>query len=158
MSWLNVFDKPWRNLPWLHPRNLKYLKSNFECAKQRITKGWCYRDWFNLDSWFETVFPELLEEFVKNHHGLPNKDYSKNPPEFIHWSKGNFTAEEEEKYDAVYRDYLLELAQHLRNAGVEWEDSELKDKYSYLEYNDYCQKELEKGLDMLKQCFFELWD
>ena len=158
MSWLNVFDKTWHNLPWFHPKNLKYLKSNFECAKQRITKGWCYRDWFNLDNWFETVFPELLEEFVKNHHGLPNKDYSKNPPELIHWYKGNFTEEEEEKYDATYRSYLLELAQHLRNAGVEWEDSELKDKYSYLEYNDYCQKELEKGLDMLKQCFFELWD
>lgn len=158
MSWLNVFDKTWRNLPWFHPKNLGYLKSNLECAKQRITKGWCYRDWFNLDYWFETVFPELLEDFAKNHQGLPCKDYSKNPPELIHWYKGNFTEEEEEKYDAAYRSYLLELVQHLRNAGVEWEDSKLKDKYSYLEYNDYCQKELEKGLDMLKQCFFELWD
>lgn len=158
MSWLNVFDKAWYNFSWFHPKNLRYLKSNLECAKQRITKGWCYRDWFNLDGWFVTVFPELLEDFAKNHHGLPNKDYSKNPPELIHWYKGNFTKEEEDKYDAAYKNYLLELAQHLRNAGVEWEDNELKDKYSYLEYNDYCQKELEKGLDMLKQCFFELWD
>ena len=155
MSWLNVFDKTWHNLPWFHPKNLKYLKSNLECAKQRITKGWCYRDWFNLDRWFTSVFPDLLEDFVKHHHGLPNKDYSKNPPEPLLWPFNSYTKEEEDNYNKNYEVYLLEISQHLRNAGKDYCDSSFN---SYTEFEEYCQEELNKALDMLKPVFFELWD
>ena len=158
MSWLNVFDKTCSNLPWFHPRNLKYLKSDFDCAKQRITRGWCYRDWYNLDNWIETVLPELLEDFVKNHHGLPNKDYSKIPPEPIQWVENCYTKEEQDKFNKNYENYLLEIAQHLRNAGEEYFDSNLKDTLTYPEFEKYCQEELNKALDMLKPVFFELWD
>ena len=157
MSW-NVFEKTWSNLPWFHPKNLKYLKGNMECAKDRISKGWCYRDWFNLDMWFISVFPDLLEDFVKHHHGLPNMDYSKNPPEPILWPFNSYTKEEEENYNKIYEDYLLEIAQHLRNAGEEYDDSPLKDKLSYPEFEEHCQEEINKALDMLKPVFFELWD
>lgn len=158
MSWLNVFEKTWSTLPWFHPRNLKYLKSDFDCAKQRITRGWCYRDWYNLDNWTTTVLPELLEDFVKNHHGLPNKDYSKIPPEPIHWVGNCYTKEEQDKFNKDYEKYLLEIAQHFRNAREEYYDSPLKDKLTYPEFEEYCQGEINKALDMLKPVFFELWD
>lgn len=158
MGWLNVFDKDWSSLPWFHPKNLKYFKSNLECAKQRITRGWCYRDWYNLDNWIETVFPEMLEDFVKNHHGLPNKDYSKTPPEPILWAENQYTKEEQDKFNDIFEEYLLEIAQHLRNAREEYYDSELKDKLTFSEFEEYCQKEVNKALDMLKPVFFELWD
>lgn len=165
MSWLNTFDRVWKNKPWFHPKNLRYFKSNLECAKQRISKGWCYRDWYNLDGWFTTVFPELLEDFVKNHHGLPNYDYSKNPPEFINWEFGEEDSknwanrdEKEDYYNKIYEKYLLEMANHFRNAGKDFFDEKESYDVQWEEFYKYRRAELEKGLDMLKPVFFELWD
>lgn len=167
MSWLNVFDKTYKSLSWFHPRNFKYLKSDLECAKMRATKGWCYRDWYNLDSWFSTVLPELLEDFVKHHHASPNYDYAKTPPELIPWGQKWISPEDEKRFNKNFENYLLEIAHHLRNSNKDYldleEETETTDSNEailvrYKKYNEYCQKELNTALDMLKPVFFELWD
>ena len=40
---------------------------------QRICKGYCDRDLWNIDYWFLQQFPSMLEEFKKNTHGYPSQ-------------------------------------------------------------------------------------
>jgi len=76
----NVWDKtdfwyerkrPWK-LPELIFRNIKY-------SWQRITKGYCNKDLWNIDYWFMSLMPDMLQQFKNTRHGSPGilgKDYT----------------------------------------------------------------------------------
>ena len=72
------------------PRQLKW-------AKQRITKGYCRSDWYDMDSWFAHVVADMFDEYAENTCSHP-------------WEINN---------PDDWKDILKEMATHLRNAGIE---------------------------------------
>lgn len=55
--------EPYR-LPHLVFQNIKY-------SWQRITKGYCDKDLWNIDGWFMDIMPNMLQQFKENRHGSP---------------------------------------------------------------------------------------
>lgn len=54
---------PWRILSnW--PRNFKYIARAFKMAYQRITKGFCDWDRYNLDYYYAALIGDSLKEFA----------------------------------------------------------------------------------------------
>lgn len=52
---------PWK-IPGLVLRNIKY-------SFQRITKGYCDKDLWNIDYWFMNLMPDMLQQFKDTKHG-----------------------------------------------------------------------------------------
>lgn len=45
--------------------------NNLKCCVQRIKNGFCYRDIWNINSWFLNVIPDMLDELKNTAHGFP---------------------------------------------------------------------------------------
>lgn len=47
------------------------LVFDLKCCVQRIRKGYCTKDLWNMDDWFTDVIPDMLEEFDCTRTGFP---------------------------------------------------------------------------------------
>lgn len=56
--------RPWKMLG-LVLRNIKY-------SFQRVTKGYCDKDLWNIDYWFMNLMPDMLQQFKETKHGFPS--------------------------------------------------------------------------------------
>ena len=56
--------RPWK-IPGLVLRNIKY-------SFQRVTKGYCDKDIWNIDYWFMNLMPDMLQQFKDTKHGSPS--------------------------------------------------------------------------------------
>lgn len=57
---------------WRHPfEPVVQLFRDIKYCYQRITKGYCDRDVWNMFSWFLSVVPSMLEELKETTHGAP---------------------------------------------------------------------------------------
>ena len=132
-SWLNLsyLNKSYKGLPFLHPKNLKDLYPIHKQRKNRAFKGWCNRDIWNFDGWFQQVIPDMLEELAKTHVGYPMIDFDKTRKtgkrEYLDWrelTREKFNSDEEYKIAEeaqckAWEDYLKEIATHIRNSVEE---------------------------------------
>ena len=50
---------------------LKQIGRNIKWAYQRITRGWCDKDVWNLDCWFLDVVVPMLKHLKETKHGYP---------------------------------------------------------------------------------------
>ena len=67
---LTVFSRaPYGRRDIFH-RVLWFFKS-INCAWQRATKGYCYRDLWSLDWFYTQLFIDSIREFKKGLHGAP---------------------------------------------------------------------------------------
>ncbi len=41
--------------------------------QQRAVKGYSYRDVWHIDTWFETIMPQMLTDLKQTKHGVPNE-------------------------------------------------------------------------------------
>ena len=169
MNVLKYFPCSWRHYPW------KFFEDcwlNIKAAYQRITRGFAYRDLFNIDNWFLDIFPEMLKEFRENLYSFPgNNEF----PTFESWTT-----------------YLEEMETHFRNANEnqkvelnEWEEDCLKYPMKWqknkgevcltmidntpkdiaekwlareTEIEAWRKEELKKSFEMLQKSFHDLWD
>ena len=156
----NIFEKNYKGK--YAYKNLKYIPDDIKCVKNRLSKGWCHRDWFNMDSWFLSTIPDMLDEMAEKHQAYPiiegvtvdDLNYYDGNEAFKRWTS-----------------YLKEMAQHFRNADEElcpeknqyesdiWVRDDI-DKWQKrsLEIMDYRNKELETAFNMMSKVFFHLWD
>ena len=63
----SVFEKPYIKTPIA---TLKRFLKSLKWAWQRATKGYCEKDVWNIDSWFLSIIPCMLEELKNNHMGF----------------------------------------------------------------------------------------
>ena len=159
MYTLNVFHTKYYS--WKCPsqwfKNIKLFFRQFKYAWQRITRGFCDADTWDLKDYYTNLFHATLTYFANNLHDAPY----------------NFFDEELEV--GPWQDYLLEMARHFYNAdssnGVienEYEEAhllnldneELSKQYVARENEivKWRSKELKKGLDMLQEVYEDLWD
>ena len=138
---LNVLEKapyPW----WQLWKTVPFYFGNIKCAWQRVTKGYCYRDVYDLSQYYSELFSATLIELSKTTHGYPS-DFEDMEP---------------------WRDYLVEMAKHFRAAGPDVQE----DDYSKLKpeelikvvMNESHTRELHfnKAIKMLQERFYDLWD
>ncbi len=76
MSHLKIFTFPFKTSYYFkHP--IIFITDfirNVRWAYQRITKGYCESDLWNMDWWFLEIFPAMLREFINNADGYPGYD------------------------------------------------------------------------------------
>ena len=158
---LNVFRSKYHYYSWKHPsqwfKNIKLFFRQFKYAWQRITRGFCDADIWNLKRYYENLFHATLTHFANNLHSAPNNFY------------------DEELSVGPWQDYLREMARHFYNADMtndvleneykeaHWlnpDNEELSKQYFSREHEiaEWCNEELKKGLDMLQEVFEDLWD
>ncbi len=88
----------------------KEVLNDLKCCVQRIRKGFCYRDLWNIDSWFLCVIPDMLEEFANTTRSIPGR--------FLK-GDGSETEEESRKIFARWKGILTEMAFLFREANRE---------------------------------------
>ena len=68
----SVWDKQDFKREWKHPRNfLRLFLRNIKYSQQRITKGYCDKDVWDIDYWFLNLIPDMLQEFKDTQTGYP---------------------------------------------------------------------------------------
>lgn len=140
MNKYNVFNKTLPHRSWLYWENLRHIPYQLKKAKQRATRGFATSDWFNMDSWFGSVIPEMLEEFSEKCYAHP----------------AEMTPEE-------WKDILNEMAFRLRNAT---DENVIDKKFSHManslakdrEQDKWRREELHKFLELFEEHFYSLWD
>ena len=142
-----------KNLPYAPIRTLKDLFLDIKYFNHRGKHGWADIDWFNLDNYLLHILPDMLEALANRSYG-----YSEN---YID-ADGNKV---EGKTPEDWKNYLLEMAQHFRNADEDQtpiENNILNDRQAWFkkecEISEWRLKEVQKGLKMLGDNFFQLWD
>lgn len=133
---------------WLRYR-VKELFSSLKWKIQRFKRGYADVDVWDFESWFLDIIPKMLTQLKKQLHGCPIN------MEFEDWEN-----------------YLQEMINHFEVASTIYDiDEYYPDDYKYLseseknslrekstEHVKYCEEELHKGLKMLEERFFDLWD
>lgn len=70
----------------LHPwKIVVQFFRNWKMARQRARRGWCDRDWWNMDYWFLEVVPDMLRALAENCHGFPDGDDFPTYDSWVHW-------------------------------------------------------------------------
>ena len=133
---------------WLRYR-VKELFSSLKWKIQRFKRGYADVDVWNFESWFLDTIPKMLTQLKKQLHGCPIN------MEFEDWEN-----------------YLQEMINHFEVAStIDDVDDYYPEDYVYLseaekdllreksvEHIKHCKEELHKGLQMLEERFFDLWD
>lgn len=83
-------------------KNIKHFFFDLKCCRDRILKGYCEKDMWDMDVWFLTVIPDLLDLFEKKTNGIPSEFveavsielYGKSSEEMLYNTEKNFTDDE----------------------------------------------------------------
>lgn len=152
---------------------IKWFFRSIHCAWQRITKGFCYRDVWNLDTYYSKLFVSTLIYLKNNHTGCPNEFYDEENDSSEAWvnylnevaTHFNNYLDEYEIQKNEYRD-LISSRNLIKEDGFyvtepeSPEQQEISKKWFEREYEIQKWKEVEKdkGFEMLKKHFTSLWD
>lgn len=174
---LSVFQKsPYRKRCIIE--NIKYYCGCLRYAWQRATKGYCYRDIWDLDHFYTQLFIDSITYFKNNLHGAPSDLYDEKNDSIEKWEnyldemvlhfynsleenevqKNEF----EEEYHRLNPFEIIKNDQGFYSLKENHEAEAIKIREKWLERDkeiyDWRASELNKGLDMLKERFHDLWD
>lgn len=156
MSNNNVFVKSGYALSYKlrHPiKEMKWFLRNVKFGIQRMNRGYCDADVWNLNYWFLETVPNMLKDLKESAHGYPGIGEADTPEK---WKKlldrmiWLFNEANEEKCSIKNR------------YEADWLDGndEIKKKYFEEEkrisvYRDECKNE---GFELFSKWFWHLWD
>ena len=133
---------------WLRYR-IKELFSSLKWKVQRFKRGYADVDVWNFETWFLGTIPKMLTQLKKQLHGCPInmefKDWENYLQEMINHFEVASTIDDVDDY---YPEDYVYLSESEKNS--------LREKS--IEHVKYCEEELHKGLKMLEERFFDLWD
>lgn len=135
---------------WYKKKNIfKKIKLFFQGIKfkrQRIKYGWCEADTWNMDCWFISVVPPMLQYLRDNTHGYP----------------GTMTAEE---WNGILNRMIVlfnELDEEKCTQKNEYDDCISENKGAWLnrykEIGEYQEKCKNEAFELFSKYFFNLWD
>lgn len=144
-------------------RKIKY-------AYQRARYGFCERDIYNLDHYLSNVIKNSIEYLAKNHNGYPTSyanKYSNDDVANRKWTEdlktiaNCFHYAQEDNVTPKFWDMYYKTI-------IKKEKSKEKSEWPQDQYDEEVRKETErtkfiehnknKGFDLLKKNFFNLWD
>lgn len=148
-----------------HAFKSKNLFKNIKYCYQRITRGYCDADLWDMDGWFLITVPNMLKAFAKNHMGHPSAFE-------MEWFENN-----QEKIGMTYADYVISDNWNDTNERLfsecdkAWEDELIQiaenfDKANYYFNEKLCEKDSfqkaqgfkDKAFADFSKWFFYLWD
>lgn len=165
MNKLNVFNTQW--CPWKYPsnwiRNARLFFRQFKWAYQRMTRGFCDFDTWDLDNYYLELFYQTLNHLAENTHGWPSSEkfpnfedwqnYLKELADYFYRANDTNDFYEHPAEDKWWND--IEKQGDIIHAESEHTDdmiAEATDLY-YKRDND-----MREGLDKMKEVFWNLWD
>ena len=149
----------------LHPWTVIAHKfRDIHCAWLRANKGYCYRDIWEIDNWFLSIVPEMLDEYIKIHTGHPSDMTDEEWVAIINAMAQSFRNADERstEFTNPYRDEYLKTLEIDYNAGrlLCHADNELDENYhkKEKEKNDFMEKSLDEGMRLFRKHLRKLWD
>ena len=156
-------------------------------VKQRVKKGYSYRDLWSIDWWFLTVMPDMLEDFANEKYlGIPMSvivKFEQEHPDITgdekdeaciqqwrhtireiahHLREGHLPKEQINEYDEeFFNAYSLNksLEQEDFNKPLTTEQEEIREKWRKRqdEIDKYQMEQFKIGMEMLTENMFDLW-
>ena len=190
MNNLNVFNQTYS--PWRYPsnwiRNIRLFGRQFKWAYQRITRGFCDADVWDLDTHLSEYLAQTIEHLAKTSHSYPGteefptyeswKTYLMEIANKFKYSLSELPNEYEDAWSKMYEEFDAEyglFGKKLEEQAIKEKKpsirahfpSEIKKEWKTITEN-YLDKELEndkkkyatqlEALDMIKHCWGHLWD
>ena len=168
MNKLNVFNTQW--CPWKYPsnwpRNIRLFFRQFKWAYQRITRGFCDFDVWDMDIYLSQLIADEVKHLADTTHSYPGttefptyeswKAYLYKISELLHYSLGELPNEYEEAWMKKWKNKGLDFI----NGPNTPEEEEITNKYLDKEMvNEKLKNEAQdKALNMLFQVYRNLWD
>ena len=142
----------WKNIPFL-ARALRRMY-------QRITKGYCESDLFSLDEHLLDLLPAMIRDLRDNLHSYPEEYGLEGWKNYLtemvnHFEMAHTWFDEEPE---IYKNEYQEDFRKTSIMNPKFPD--IREKYldRKKEIQEAKDKELEKGLEMLRKEFRHLWD
>ena len=128
---------------------IQSLMASLRWKIQRFKRGYSDVDVWEFESWFLEIIPKMLNQLKEQLHGHPVdmefEDWEKYLEKMIdHFNVASTIDDVDDYYPEDYK-YLSESEKDL-----------LREKS--MEHIKHCKEELHKGLKMLEERFFDLWD
>lgn len=149
------YRKPWK-LPRLLFKHIKY-------SWQRITKGYCDKDLWSIDSWFIKIIPDMLQQFKETRKGSPgclgqvyvdDKGITCNDICHEEWDKileeMIFLFREMDEDECQRENPYREEHEKTRN-----EFEEKNGSFEVEKYREFCK---DKAFALFSKWFYYLWD
>lgn len=128
---------------------IKYFFRDIKYCYQRIRYGWCDRDTWDMDGWFLSIIPPMLQYFRDNKHGFPGNMGEDEWDHILETMIKLFTEADEDKCSKK-NEY------ELKSEITEEERRIFLDKA--LEISNYRNECKNKGFEFFKDYFWDLWD
>lgn len=124
---------------------------NFKYYWQRITRGWCNADTWNLDTYLEKVIADTMRFLAKNGCGYPVRAFDENG-NVLYSGFADDTGEEicKENEADVWKQVLLDIAEGM--------DASYKAEYFTDEEETTAKLKLDKALGLMKNNWASFWD
>lgn len=152
---------------------MKNILRKIKWAYQRAKRGYSDYDSWDIDNWFFTIAPEILNTYLKDLHSWPGEGKYKNINSEEDWIKeitklrdlfyecNIETCSETNPYDSKI-DGLLDRYDKLSviDNNLSEEDKDLWNNYCKrsLEIDDYIFKNKTKALKLFAKYIHDLWD
>ena len=144
--------------------SIRQLFRDLKCCLDRISKGYCVKDLWEIDTWFLRIMPEMLEEFDRRKNSYPNAFWEqcvqKHESE-LPVSKEKFLISGARDFPDLYKkisaeayeawgNTLQEMADLMRKAQeIKWKSVIIGEEH--LPYQ-------KKALELFQTYFDDLWD
>lgn len=165
MNKLNVFNTQW--CPWKYPsnwiRNARLFFRQFKWAYQRITRGFCDFDTWDLDNYYLELFYQTLNHLAENTHGWPSNEkfpnfedwqnYLKELADYFYRADDTNDFYEHPAEDKWWND--IEKQGDIIQAKSEHTDDMIAEAIDLYYKRD---NDMREGFDKLKEVFWNLWD
>ena len=168
---LNVFNRHnfygWR-YPKYWGKNIEIFFRQFKWAYQRITKGYCDCDWFDLNTYLAQLMADTIDELAEYGIGYPGmgefdtpekwKAYLKKIVLKLRYSLSELPNEYEEAWLATFHGDDLWRINEKHTLTPEEEEIRRKHSEKTIE-NEQKQFQAQlNALDMIKHVWGDLWD
>lgn len=169
MNNLNVFNQSW--CPWKYPsnwiRNMRLFGRQFKWAYQRITRGFCDADVWDLDTHLSEYLAQTIEYLAKTSHSYPGTDEF---PTYESWETYLMEISNKLKYSLseLPNEYEADWLKTWENKEFDKifngektpEEKEIINKYLDKELeNDKSKRDIQnEALKMIYHIYNHLWD
>ena len=133
---MTVWSFPYRKSYYLtHPwKWFGQIKRNLNAAYKRTTKGYCFWDWADLDSWFVTIMPDMLRDMAIHGSAYPGVEPFETPEKWHSWlhrmADQLTTCQDEDNGNEYYKPYIESLTANPKLIKNETEEMKnLREKY-----------------------------
>ena len=137
---------------------------DIHCAWQRARKGYCYRDIWDIDRWFLSLIPNMLDEYIKIHNGYPSEMTDEEWVDIVQRLSKSFKNADElttEFVNPYAEEYLETLEMDFENGQLICHaNKELDEKYHSCEKEKdaFMEKSLDEGMILFRKHLRSLWD